>query len=132
MKILLDRESPELLRTLDALGMPAFITDTRWTILSCNDHVRTIFEYDRSDVIGRNLEHFLSLDSVIREQELNDSPPRPGAFPITESSPHRAYCFRKNGSPLLSRIAVIPDKQHRPDRYIVVVRDGSEQRSAVP
>jgi hypothetical protein len=44
MKISLDRDSSELLRTLDVLNMPAFIVDSRWVILSCNDNVRAVFE----------------------------------------------------------------------------------------
>ena len=133
MKIALDKDSSELLRTLDVLGMPAFITDTRWTVLSCNDHVRTAFEYERSEIIGKNLEQFLSLDSIIREQEMTGSAPRFSSFAGTESSPsHRAYCFRKNGSPLLSRIAVIPNKLPQPDRLIIVVRDTPEPGTAAP
>jgi PAS domain-containing protein len=62
MKISLDKDNSELLRTLDVLNMPAFIVDKDRTILSCNDHAHVFFEYDRSEVLGRNLEKFISLD----------------------------------------------------------------------
>jgi PAS domain-containing protein len=67
MRILLDKDSSELLKTLEVLNMPAFIVDRHWTILSCNDNVPALFEYDRADMIGRNLEKFITLDSILRE-----------------------------------------------------------------
>ncbi len=124
MQIMIDRESSELLRTLDVLGMPAFIVDKHWTILSCNDNVSLFFDFDRADVIGRNLENFVTLDSITREQ------PVAGAASLREavrdgesSSSLRSFCFRKKGSPVPSRIAVIPGRNHRPDRRVVVIRD---------
>jgi two-component system NtrC family sensor kinase len=130
MKIVLDKDSSELLRTLDVLNMPAFIVDNKRTILSCNDNVRAFFEYDRAEVIGRNLEKFISLDGILREHEASDfAPPADGALE-GESSTLRAFCFRKNGSPVASRIAVIPNRNHRPDRMIVVVRDTPGQKTA--
>ncbi len=129
MKIALDKDSSELLRTLDVLNMPAFIVDNRWTILSCNDHVREVFEYGRGEVIGRNLEKFLSLDNILREREASGFPSLVDAARNGESSSLRAFCFRKNGSPLASQIAVIPNKQHRPDRMTVIVRDAPLRKS---
>jgi len=124
MKIMLDKDSSELLRTLDVLGMPAFIVDQQWAILSCNDNVRTLFEYDRSDMIGRNLEKFITLDTILRERDASGSSPVVDAAVHGESSSsRRAFCFRKNGAPLASRIAVIPNRNHKPDRMIVVVRE---------
>ena len=110
MRITIDKESPDLLKTLDALGLPAFIVDRQWTILSCNDAVHVLFEYDRAEVIGRTLDKFVSLDrdNLSGEQE--------------DSSPERSFCFRKNNAPLSSRIAVVPNRD-RPDRITVVVRD---------
>jgi PAS domain S-box-containing protein len=130
MKIALDKDSSELLRTLDVLNMPAFIVDKRWTILSCNDNVRVVFEYDRAEVIGRHLEKFLSLDSLLREHGASDSPLPGVASQDSGGAALRAFCFRKNSGPLSSRVAVIPNQQHRPDRMIIVVRDAPEQRSA--
>ncbi len=130
MKISLDKDSSELLRTLDVLNMPAFIVDTRWTILSCNDNVRAVFEYDRAELIGRPLENFMSLDSLIPEQG-ESGHALPGAASHENGGPAlRAFCFRKNSGPLSARVAVIPNQQHRPDRMIIVVRDAPEQRSA--
>jgi signal transduction histidine kinase len=129
MKISLDKDSAELLRTLDVLNMPAFIVDTRWTILSCNDNVRAVFEYDRAEVIGRHLEKFMSLDSLTRDYDAS-APSLPGAASRDNGGAMlRAYCFRKNSGPLPTRIAVIPNQQHRPDRMIIVVRDAPEQPS---
>jgi signal transduction histidine kinase len=122
MKIALDKDNSELLRTLDVLDMPAFIVDNRWTVLSCNDSVRDVFEYSRSEVIGRNLEKFLSLDNILRERETTGLPLLVDAARNGQSS-LRAFCFRKNGSPLASQIAVIPNKQQNPDRMIIVVRN---------
>jgi signal transduction histidine kinase len=123
MKIALDKESSELLRTLDVLEMPAFIVDGRWTVLSCNDYVREVFEYSRAEVIGRNLEKFLSLDNILREREATGFPSLVDEARNGQSSSLRAFCFRKNGSPLASQIAVIPNKQQNPDRMIIVVRN---------
>ena len=100
MKITLDKDSSELLRTLDVLNMPAFIVDNRWTILSCNDHVREVFEYSRAEVIGRNLEKFLSLDNILREREATGFSSLIDAARNRELSSLRAFCFRKNGQPL--------------------------------
>ncbi len=132
MKIALDKDSSELLRTLDVLNMPAFIVDNKWTVLSCNDNVREIFEYSRAEVIGKNLEKFLSLDNILREREATDYHPLVDAAQNGESSSIRAFCFRKNGSPLASQIAVIPNKQHLPDRMIIVVRDAPVRKSISP
>jgi signal transduction histidine kinase len=129
VKLALDRDSSELLRTLDVLSLPAFIVDSRWTVLSCNDHVREVFEYSRAEVIGRNLEKFLSLDNILREREATGSPSFVDTARIGESSSLRAFCFRKNGIPLTSQIAVIPNKLHRPDRTIIVVRDVQVRKS---
>jgi len=130
MKITLDKDISELLRTLDVLAMPAFIVDRQWTILSCNDNANAYFAYDRSDVIGRKLDNFISLDSIMRDRET------PGSFSLAdaaregESFPSlRAFCFRKNNSPSASRVAVIPNRKHRPDRMIIVVRDTLDQKT---
>jgi two-component system NtrC family sensor kinase len=130
MKIMLDKDSSELMRTLDVLGMPAFIVDNRWTILSCNDNVRGVFEYARREVIGRNLERFLSLDSIQRDRSDSGFSSLVDAAQEGGTASLRAFCFRKKGSPLASRIAVIPNRQHRPDRMIVVVRDAAGQRTS--
>ncbi len=132
---MLDKDSSELLRTLDVLGMPAFIVDRQWTVLSCNDSVHAFFEYDRSDLIGRSLEKFITLDSILRERAAaGSSPAVEAALDGESSSSLRSFCFRKNSSPALSRIAIIPNRRHRPDRMIVVVRDASSQtiQSAEP
>ncbi len=123
MKITLDKDSSEVLRTLDVLNMPAFIVDTRWTILSCNDNVRALFGYERQEVIGRHLEKFMSLDSLVRE--------RAAASQDNGGAPLRAFCFRKNGGPASCRVAVIPNQQPGPDRMFIVVRDAPEQRGAL-
>jgi two-component system NtrC family sensor kinase len=130
MKIVIDKDSSELLRTLDVLNMPAFIVDNKRTILSCNDNVHAFFEYDRAEVIGRNLEKFISLDGILREHEASDFFPLADGALEGGSSTLRAFCFRKNGSPVASRIAVIPNRNHRPDRMIVVVRDAPGQKTA--
>jgi two-component system NtrC family sensor kinase len=130
MKISLDKESSELLRTLDVLNMPAFIVDTRWTILSCNDNVRSVFEYDRHEVIGRQLERFMSLDSLVREHGASGPPFPGGASQDNGGASLRAFCFRKNSGPLSCRVAVIPNRQTRPDRMIIVVQDAPEQLSS--
>jgi two-component system NtrC family sensor kinase len=128
MKLMIDRDRSELLRTLDVLGIPAFIVDRHWIVLSCNDSVQAFFEYGRSEVIGRNLEKFLSIDNILRERDFPGSSPTAGLARDGEpSSSLRSFCFRKNGSPVASRIAVIPNRNHRPDRTIVVVRDAAEQ-----
>jgi two-component system, NtrC family, sensor kinase len=130
MKISLDKDSSELLRTLDVLNMPAFIVDSRWIILSCNDRVRAVFEYDRAEVIGRHLEKFMSLDSLKREHGAF-GPALPGVASRDDGGAAlRAFCFRKNSGPLSSRVAVIANQQNHADRMIVVVRDAPEQRSA--
>jgi signal transduction histidine kinase len=130
MKIMLDRDSSALLRTLDVLNLPAFIVDKEWTVLSCNDNVLVFFEYERSEIIGRSLENFLTLDNISYEHR------SAGLFPLTsvpskgESSlTLRSFCFRKNGRPLSSRVAVIPGRNHRPDTMIVVVRDAAGQKA---
>jgi PAS domain S-box-containing protein len=131
MKITLDRDISELLRTLDVLGLPAFIVDRQWTILSCNDNVHAYFEYDRSDVIGRNLENFITLHSIVRDRQTTGSFSLVDAAREGESTPSlRAFCFRKNGSPVASRVAVIPNRTHRSDRIIIVVRDMLDQKTA--
>ncbi len=126
---MLDKDSSEVLRTLDFLRMPAFIVDTKWTILSCNDHVGAVFEYGRAEVIGRNLEKFISLDSIFRERGNAGFSSLADAVREGESTALRAFCFRKNGSPLALPIAVIPNRQHRPDRMIIVVRDAPGQQT---
>ena len=123
MKITLDKDSSEVLRTLDVLSVPAFIVDRQWNILACNDSVHAFFEYRRSEVIGRKLENFLTLDTILREREETDSAAMAiEALAGRSQSSLRAFCFRKNGSPLASQIAVVPNRDHRPDRIIVVVR----------
>ncbi len=133
MKIMLDRDTSELLRTLDVLNMPAFIVDRHWTILSCNDNVPALFEYDRSDMIGRSLEKFITLDSILTERSTPGSSPAVEAALNGESSSSlHSFCFRKNSSPLSSWIAVIPNRNHRPDRMIVVVREAPGQKPPIP
>jgi two-component system NtrC family sensor kinase len=131
MKIMIDRDSSELLRALDVLSMPAFIVDKEWTILSCNDNVYAFFEYDRVEVIGRTLDKFVSLDNILREHESTGlSPSANAAIKGEASSSIRSFCFPKNGSPMASRIAVIPSGNHRPDRLIIAVRDAPGQKAA--
>jgi two-component system NtrC family sensor kinase len=132
MKIMIDRDSSELLRALDVLSMPAFIVDKEWTILSCNDNVHAFFDYDRVEVIGRNLDKFISLDNILRERESTALSPSANAATEGEaSSSLRSFCFPKNGSPMASRIAVIPSRNHRPDRMIIAVRDAPGQKAAL-
>jgi signal transduction histidine kinase len=132
MKIMIDRDSSELLRALDVLSMPAFIVDKEWTILSCNDNVHAFFDYDRVEVIGRNLDKFISLDNILRERESTALSPSANATTEGEaSSSLRSFCFPKNGSPMASRIAVIPSRNHRPDRMIIAVRDAPGQKAAL-
>ncbi len=124
MKISLDKESSDLLWTLNVLGMPAFIVDRHRTILSCNDAALAFFEYDRGSVIGRDLDKFVSLDGMpmVYSSDLAQS----------GDGSRRAFCFRKNGSPLTSRIAVVPRRDASRDRTIVIVRDGHVQAQADP
>jgi len=130
MKIVLDKDSSELLRTLDVLGMPAFIVDRHWTILSCNDGVSSFFEYDRSDIIGRNIEKYISLDTILRERETAGYSPAVDVALDGEASPSlRSFCFRRLGGPVLSRIAIIPNRKHQPERMIVVVRDTPDRET---
>jgi signal transduction histidine kinase len=130
MKIMLDKDSSELLRTLDVLGMPAFIVDRQWTILSCNDSVSTYFEYDRSDIIGRNIEKYISLDTILRERETSGTSLAVDAALDGKASPSlRSFCFRRHGSPVSSRIALIPNRKYRPERMIVVVRDSPDREN---
>jgi two-component system NtrC family sensor kinase len=111
--------------------MPAFIVDKEWIILSCNDNVHAFFEYDRGEVIGRNLEKLISLDNILRERESAGLSPSVNSATEGESSSSlRSFCFRKNGSPVASRIVVIPSTIHRPDRMIIVVRDAPGQKAA--
>lgn len=131
MKITLDKDISDLLRTLDVLGMPAFIVDRHWTILSCNDNVQAYFEYDRADVIGRNLDNLITLNSVVRDRQTT------GSFSLIEAAREgeavpslRAFCFRKNGSPVASRVAVIPNRTHRPDRMIIVVHEALDRKTS--
>lgn len=132
MKITLDKDSSEVLRTLDVLSVPAFIVDRQWNILACNDSVHAFFEYRRSEIIGRKLENFLTLDTILREREETDSAAMAvEALAGRSQSSLRAFCFRKNGSPLASQIAVVPNRDHRPDRIIVVVRTAAPRSAAV-
>src|SRR5512143_851370 len=131
MKITLDKDSSEVLRTLDVLSVPAFIVDRQWNILACNDSVQAFFEYRRAEIIGRKLENFITLDSILREREGDGSAAMTvNALAHASQSSLRAFCFRKNSSPLASQIAVVPNRDHRPDRMIVVVRDAATPRSA--
>jgi len=133
MKIAIDREVSDILRTLDVLSMPAFIVDRRLTVLSCNDNVSVFFEYARADVIGRNLDNFISLDSIIHNRLLDGAFLSVNAEPDSETSAsYRSYCFRKNSGPVTSRIAVIPTRTHHPDRMIVVVRDTLDRKNVAP
>jgi signal transduction histidine kinase len=118
VKISLDRESAELLETLDVLGMPAFIVDRRRTILSCNDAAIGFFEYDRASLIGRELDKFVSLDGMpmVYSSGLSE----------TGDESRRAFCFRKKGSPAPSRITLIPRRAR--NQTVVIVRDGSVGR----
>jgi two-component system, NtrC family, sensor kinase len=131
MKITLDKDNSEVLRTLDVLSVPAFIVDRQWSILACNDSVHAFFEYRRAEIIGRKLDNFITLDSILREREDNGSAAMAvDAFAHASQSSLRAFCFRKNSSPLASQIAVVPNRDHRPDRIIVVVRDAVALRPA--
>lgn len=125
MKIAIDREISDLLRTLDVLNLPAFIADRHWTVLACNDAARSFFEYERSDLIGRHLEKFISFDNILAARTTVLSS-REHAAGTAGATSVRCYCFRKNGSPVASRIAVVANKNHRPDRMIVVVRDPAD------
>ncbi len=128
---MIDKDSSELLKALDILSMPAFIVDKEWTILSCNDNVYSFFKYDRVEVIGRNLDKFISLDNILRELESTGLSPSANVAAEGEAlSSIRSFCFRKNGSPMMSRIAVIPRRNHRPDRLIIAVRDAPGQKAA--
>jgi PAS domain S-box-containing protein len=124
MRIMIDKDNSELLSMLDVLNMPAFIADQGGTVLSCNDSARSFFEYDRAEIIGRNLEKFISVDGIPRDRKA------PGISREAEASPEReplssrrSFCFRKNSGPVESRVAVIASHDHRPDRTIIVVRD---------
>ncbi len=122
--MMIDKDSSELLRTLDVLSMPAFIVDRHFTILSCNDTVPAFFNYDRSEVIGRSLDKFLSLDGISGGSSAGDH-----VLGGVSSSSLRSFCFRKNGGPTASHIALIPNRNHRPDRMTVIVRDTAAQKS---
>jgi signal transduction histidine kinase len=122
VKIAIDKESSELLRTLEVLGMPAFMVDRQWTILSCNDPVPAFFEYDRASVIGQSLEKFVSLENLqpLPSRQIRNAE-------AVSSASVRSFCFRRNGSPLSCRIAVVPKGDQR-DRMIVIVRDAAGQK----
>ncbi len=127
---MIDKDSSVLLRTLDVLSMPAFIVDKEWTVLSCNDNVPAFFEYERSEIIGRNLDKFISLDNDLRGN--GSASLFSSANTSTEgesSSLLRSFCFRKNGSPQASRIAVVPGTRQRADTMIIVVRDAAGQKA---
>jgi len=127
MKITIDRESSELLRTLDVLGMPAFLVDRHWTILSCNDAVPGFFECERSAVIGQSLDRFVSIDQLplnLLVVSPGESDPGDGS-----SASVRSFCFRKNSGPLACRVAIVPKSNNRPDRMTVIVRDGAGHRA---
>jgi two-component system NtrC family sensor kinase len=131
MKLMIDKDNSELLRTLDVLNMPAFIVDRGWTILSCNDNVRAFFEYDRSQVIGRNLAKFVSMESILQEQRSPGPPSEAGTTVEGKSSTSvRSFCFRKSGSPVAARITVIPSRDHQPDRTVVIVQDAPGKKTA--
>ena len=131
MKIMIDTDSSELLRTLDVLNMPAFIVDKDRTILSCNDCAQVFFEYDRSEVLGRNLEKFMSMDGDLREHEPSNLSPETGAGRKGgSSSALRSFCFRKNNGPVAARITVIPSRDRRQDRTFIIIRDADGQRTA--
>ncbi len=115
MKALLHKENTELLRTFDLLGMPVFIIDGKGRVLSCNERVTAFFGYHAGEVVGRDLELFLS-------------PVEAGA-PATD---HAVSCFRKSGAPFSSRVSVVPYRDHRPDLRMVVVRDAPAQPPASP
>ncbi len=106
MRTLLPRERDELLKTFDLLGMPVFIIDGKGKVVSCNESVTAWFGYGRNEVVGRDLESFLS-------------PADAGGSPAA----HSAACFRKSGVPFSSRISVLPSQDHQPGRKMVVVRD---------
>ena len=127
MKITIDKESSELLRTLDVLGMPAFIVNKGWAILSCNDAALTFFEFDRGSVIGRHIEKFISMEDLPPHQAMPLNTASGDSFPSL-----RAFCFRKNARPISSRIAVVPAGEHLPDRRIVIVRENAGPRPAQP
>jgi signal transduction histidine kinase len=130
MKFMLDTDNSELLRTLDVLNMPAFIIDKDHTVLSCNDNAQAFFEYGRSEVIGRNLEKFISMDGGYRERGLSGlSPEEGGDGKEGPSSALRSFCFRKKSGPVASRIAVVPSRDRRQDRTFIIVRDAQAQRT---
>src|SRR5574337_134612 len=106
MKTVLHKERDELLKTFDVLEMPVFLIDGSRKIVSCNESAAASFEYDRSEVVGRDLELFLS--------HLDD-----GELPVARS----ASCFRKSGVPFNSRIVILPYEDHQPGLKMVVVRD---------
>jgi two-component system NtrC family sensor kinase len=131
MKIAPDKDGSEVLSTLDVLSVPAFIVDRQWNILSCNHSVYAFFEYGHAEIIGRKLENFITLDSILRKRDNTGPAAAAGETPDRwSSSSLSAFCFRKNSRPLAAQIAVISARGHRPDRTIVVVKDAAIQRSA--
>ena len=127
MKISIDKDFSEVLKTLDILNMPAFIVNRHWIVLSCNDAVTPFFQYQRSDIIGSSLENFLSLEGI------SAAAPLSSVFHTASSlASLRSFCFRKNNSPLAAHIAVIPGKDHHRDATLVIVRDRCGNKNETP
>lgn len=112
---MLHKENTELLRTFDLLGMPVFIIDGKGKVLSFNECVTTFFGYHAGEIVGRDLELFLS-------------PVEAGA----PAADHAVSCFRKSGAPFSSRVSVVPYQDHQPGLRMVVVRDAPAQPPASP
>ncbi len=115
MRSVLPSISAELLKTLDVLGMPAFIIAEDRVIAACNDSVQRIFGSRPDDSIGSRLERFLSLDHLPPSASLPGSPPSGLMFDTV--------CTRLHGAPFTSRAAVLAAGEGDKGLRLVVVRD---------
>jgi len=114
MKTVLQSDSAELLKAFDVLNLPVFVIDAGGAVVSCNESAPRAFGWHRDEIIGLDVERFLSFET-----------PRsaPAAISVV-SGP--SPCFRKDGSSFHSRIAVIPGQDPRSGLRTVVVRDATE------
>jgi len=62
MKIVLQKEAAETLKTLDFLNIPVFLIDETFTVVSCNESACSFFLYQCEQMTGKTLDTFVLPD----------------------------------------------------------------------
>jgi len=118
-----------LFDTLDSLLLPAFLTDNKDRVLSCNNSVRIVLKYSADDITGKNIRNFISMfHENVDNFRMGIFPalPSPSVSGHENTGYYESQCRRKDGDTFIAQVSVIPLQQD--DQKVLVIRDMSDQK----